>query len=81
LVQIVNSDGYVVAAGLTDATGFYSIQIYSAEDLTIMAGAQQVPVAKSQIQADMKTVGTPALPSPRAARELAAQRSELTFRD
>lgn len=81
LVQIVNSAGCVVAAGLTDATGFYSIQIYSAEDLTIVAGAQKIPVAKSQIQADMKTIGTPALPSPRAARELAVQRSELTFRD
>jgi hypothetical protein len=77
VVQVVNSAGCVVAAGPTDATGFYSIQIYSADDLTIVAGTQQIPVSKSQIQTDMKAVGTRALPSPRATLRRAVQASEL----
>lgn len=64
VVQVLNNAGCLVAAGVTDATGFYSIQIYRAEDLTILIGSQQIAVSKTQIQADMKTVGTPPLPSP-----------------
>ena len=82
LVTVVNNAGTVVAAGLSDATGRYSIQIYSADNVTIMAGSQQTAVSKAQIQADMLTVGKPALPSPRATLNTAVQLAELPgFRD
>jgi hypothetical protein len=66
LVQAVTSGGAIVAAGLTDANGLYSFQIYKAENLTIVAGTQQIAVSKSEIQADMST-GPKMLPSPRMA--------------
>jgi hypothetical protein len=77
VVLVVNFAGCVIAAAVTDATGFYSIQIYQADNLTIVWGSQKITVSKSQIQAAMKTVGTPALPSPGAAMELAMQSSDL----
>ncbi|HEX8814083.1 MAG TPA: putative Ig domain-containing protein [Terriglobales bacterium] len=77
VVKVLNSAGCLVAAGLTDTNGFYSIQIYFADDLTLMVGAQQIAVSKAQIQAAMKAVGTPPLPSPATTMELAMQSSEL----
>lgn len=77
LVTVVNLAGCVIAAAVTDANGLYSLQIYVAENLTILWGTQSIPVSKSQIQAAMTTVGTPALPSPGASMELAMQTSEL----
>jgi len=77
VVQVMNNANSVVAAGLTDANGYYSIQIYSAENLTIVVGTQQMAVSKSQIQMAMKTVGTPPLPSPGATLDLAVQTSEI----
>jgi hypothetical protein len=77
LVRVLNDAGRVVAAGVTDENGIYSIQIYDAENLTIAIGSQQTAVSKSDIQADMKQVGTPPLPSPRRTLQGALQRSEL----
>jgi hypothetical protein len=77
LVKIVNNAGCIVAAGLTDSTGYYSIQLYSAENVAIVVGAAQIAVSKTQIQAAMQTVGTPALASPRTSMERALQDSDL----
>jgi hypothetical protein len=77
LVQVLNYANCLVAAGLTDANGFYSIQIYTADDLIIQVGTQQSAVSKSQIQTAMQAVGTPALPSPGSTFNLAMQTSEM----
>jgi hypothetical protein len=77
LVQVLNQANCLAAAGLTDANGFYSIQIYSADNLTIAVGTQQMAVSKSQLQTAMRAGGTPALPSPDAAMDLALQTSEV----
>jgi hypothetical protein len=77
LVQVLDNANRVVAAGLTDANGFYSIQIYTADNLTILVGTQQIAVSKSQVQIAMQAVGTPALPAPGSTLDLAVQMSEL----
>jgi hypothetical protein len=76
VVQVLNNAGCIVAAGLTDANGYYSIQIYKADNLTLVAAAQQIAVPKSQILAAMKT-GPAMLPSPRMAMETALQATEI----
>jgi hypothetical protein len=75
---VLNNANCLVAAALTDANGFYSIQIYQPENLTIVVGAQQFTVSKSQIQTAMQAVGTATLPSPESTLDLAMQTSELT---
>lgn len=77
LVKVLNSAGVLAAAGVTDATGLYSIQIYTAEDLTIWVGAQQATIAKSEIQAAMKQVGKPAVPFAGNVIRRLEQESEL----
>jgi hypothetical protein len=77
VVQVLDNANCLVAAGLTNADGYYMIQIYTADDLTIRVGTQQIEVSKSQIQTAMLAVGTPALPAPGATLKLAVQTSEL----
>jgi hypothetical protein len=77
LVQVLNYANCLVAAGLTDGNGYYSIQIYSADNLTIVVGTQQIAVSRSQLQLAMRTAGTPALPSPDAELNLEMQTSEV----
>jgi hypothetical protein len=77
LVKFVNNAGCVVGAAITDSNGVYTFQLYQAEDVMVVFGSQQFAVSKAQMQAAMKTVGTPALPSPGKTIERAVQRSEL----
>jgi hypothetical protein len=77
LVKFLDGQGRVKGAAVTNAQGVYTFQMYTAEDVTIVFGAQQFAVSKAQIQAAMKTVGTPALPSPDATMEGTVQRAEL----
>jgi hypothetical protein len=77
VVEVLDYANCLVAAGLTDVNGLYSIQIYAADNLTIRVGTQLMPVSKSQIQTAMQTVGTPALPAPGSILDLAVQTSEL----
>jgi hypothetical protein len=77
VIKFLNNAGRVIGAALSNAQGVYTFQIYTAEDVTIVFGAQQFAVSKAQIQAEMKTIGTPALPSPDATMQRTVQRSEL----
>jgi hypothetical protein len=76
IVQVVNKAGCAVAAGLTDQNGFYSIQLYKADNVSLVVGKQQIAVARSQIQAVMKT-GPAMLPSPRLAMLEAVEATQM----
>jgi hypothetical protein len=77
VVQVLDHAGRVIAAGLTDTSGFYSIQIYKAENVTLAFGPQQFAVAKAQIQAAMMTTGPARLPSPMRAMDTALESAEI----
>jgi hypothetical protein len=76
VVQVLDQAGRVIAAGLTDTNGVYSIQIYKAENVTLAFGSQQFAVPKAQIQAAM-TTGPARLPSPMLAMETAVESAEI----
>lgn len=67
LVKVVNRAGCLVAVGVTDTTGLYSIQMYRAEDVAIIVNDQKVEVTKKQIQAAMKQI---VKPGPEYAKKL-----------
>ncbi|HVI08340.1 MAG TPA: carboxypeptidase-like regulatory domain-containing protein [Candidatus Binatia bacterium] len=76
LVQARNGKGALVAAGVSNSTGFYSFPLYSLEDITLIVGAQQAPISKAQLQASATTVAA-ALPSPRLEMQPLLQAAEL----
>jgi hypothetical protein len=77
LVKFLDNQGRVKGAAVTNTQGVYTFQMYTAEDVMIVFASQQFAVSKAQIQAVMKTVGTPQLPSPDATMEGTVQRAEL----
>jgi hypothetical protein len=76
LVQVRNNMGALVVAGLTDSNGVYSIQMYAAENVTLMFGTQQIPISKTQILAAMKT-GPAALPAPATVMQEALEATQF----
>jgi hypothetical protein len=62
IVQAVNHSGYVVAAAVTNDSGTYSMLIYEAIDLQIVAGTKQSAVSRSELHKELQSLIAPAIP-------------------
>jgi hypothetical protein len=76
VVQVLDGYGRPIAAAVSDASGFYSIQLYKAENVTLVFGSQQISYTKAQIQAEM-TTGPALLPNPQRELRRAIEHTEI----
>lgn len=67
LVKVVNRAGSLVAVGVTDTTGQYLIQVYCAEDVTVIANGEQIQYSRKQLQSAMAQI---VKPGPEYAKKL-----------